>query len=281
VTPVAVGTGSWDVKAILGETKVHEDGSAMFEVPARTPVYFQALDEKNQVIQTMRSWATLMPGETFSCVGCHEDKNEAPPVASGIALAMKAGPAKLEPFYGPTRGFSFVKEIQPILNKHCTSCHNANDKTDAAKYILTDEPILDQVAGRNWSRSYLTLTGITPAADQTFPKLTQGRANKWVNWINNSSHPTMIRPRSGGSTRSGLFPLLEKGHHDVKLTTEELDKLHAWVDLVVPFCGDYFEGNAWSENTLKKARKRLEMRKKADRDDLNNILKMLKSQKAK
>jgi hypothetical protein len=279
-TPIAVGTGSWDVKAILGDTTVHEDGSAMFEVPARTPVYFQALNEKNQVIQTMRSWATLMPGETFSCVGCHENKNETPPVTGGISLAMKAGPAKLDPFYGPTRGFSFLKEIQPILNKHCTSCHNANDKTEAAKYILTDEPILDKSAQRNWARSYLTLTGIKPA-EQTNPKLSEGRSNKWINWINNSSEATMLSPNSGGSIRSGLFPLLEKGHHDVKLSTEELDKLHAWVDLLVPFCGDYFEGNAWSEKTLKKAKQRLEMRKKADRDDLNNILEMLKSPKAK
>ena len=45
-TPVAVGNGSWDVKVVLGTTPVYEDGSAMFQVPARTPLYFQALDEK-------------------------------------------------------------------------------------------------------------------------------------------------------------------------------------------------------------------------------------------
>ncbi len=279
VTPVAVGTGSWDVKAILGDTKVYEDGSAMFEVPARTPVYFQALNEKNQVIQTMRSWATLMPGETFSCVGCHEDKNETPPMVGGISQAMKAGPEKLEPFYGPTRGFSFLKEIQPILNKHCVSCHNPNDKTEAAKYILTDDLILDKQAKRNWTRAYLTLTGITPAGP-TVQKLPEGRSNKWVNWINNSSEATMIRPNSGGSTRSSLFPLLEKGHYEVKLSTEELDKLHAWVDLVIPFCGDYFEANAWSERDLERARKRLEMRKKAEQNDLDNIQKTLEAKKA-
>ena len=115
VTPVAVGTGTWDVKAILGDTKVYKDGSAMFEVPARTPVYFQALNEKDQVVQTMRSWATLMPGENFSCAGCHESKNAAPPEKYGKTLAMRAGPETLAPFHGPARGFSFPKEIQPIL----------------------------------------------------------------------------------------------------------------------------------------------------------------------
>ena len=33
-------------KTVLGEAQVYEDGSAFFALPARTPVYFQALDEK-------------------------------------------------------------------------------------------------------------------------------------------------------------------------------------------------------------------------------------------
>jgi len=76
---------AWDVKVVLGETPVYEDGSAAFEVPARTPVYFQAIDAQGHVVQTMRSWSTLMPGEVFDCVGCHEKKNEtvAPPDSDG------------------------------------------------------------------------------------------------------------------------------------------------------------------------------------------------------
>lgn len=123
-TPVSVRNGTWDVKAVLGDAKVYEDGSASFEVPARVPVYFQALDKDNRMVQTMRSWSTLMPGEIFSCVGCHDNKNTAPLTSSkDTTMAMKAGAQELEPFYGPTRGFSFSKEIQPILNKHCIQCH--------------------------------------------------------------------------------------------------------------------------------------------------------------
>ena len=32
----------------------------------------------------------------------------------------------LEPFYGPARGFSFPREIQPILDRNCVRCHNAD-----------------------------------------------------------------------------------------------------------------------------------------------------------
>lgn len=123
-TPVSIGNGTWDVKVILGDAKVHEDGSAFFIAPARTPLYFQALDDQGRAVQTMRSWSTLQPGENQSCVGCHEHKNSAPPVAGyAFTRALRAGAQPLEPFQGPPRGFSFPQEIQPILDRHCVSCH--------------------------------------------------------------------------------------------------------------------------------------------------------------
>lgn len=255
VTPIAVGTGAWDVKVILGDATVYEDGSAMFRVPARTPVYFQALDDKHRMIQTMRSWATLMPGEQASCVGCHEHKNQGPVAAHRISLAMQAGPKGLAPFYGPPRGFSFAKELQPILDQHCVKCHCADGK--AKKLPLTGEPVLDVRSKRYWSRAYLTLTATTENDSR-------GHANELVNWISNSSEPCMIPPQYGGSTRSKLWAMHEAGHNDVKLSREELDKLAAWIDLVVPFCGDYVEANAWTEAELKHARQRIQLREEMD-----------------
>ena len=38
------------------------------------------------------------------------------------------------PFYSPARGFSFPKEIQPILDRHCIRCHNDSSlKMDARR----------------------------------------------------------------------------------------------------------------------------------------------------
>jgi len=122
-TPPSIGGGAWDPKVVHGSATVYEDGSACFIVPARTPVYFQAIDANGHAVQTMRSWSTLQPGEALSCVGCHESKNTAPPVRS-ITTAMRVGPKPLTPFYGPARGFSFRREIQPILDKHCIRCHD-------------------------------------------------------------------------------------------------------------------------------------------------------------
>jgi len=271
VTPISIGTGSWDVKAILGDATVYEDGSALFEVPARTPVYFQALNENNQAVQTMRSWSTLMPGETLSCVGCHEDKNEPPPQVDKPSLAIQAGVEKLNPFYGLTRGFSYPKEIQPILDKHCTKCHMAGGA--AANYVLTGEPVYYKHARRNWARSYLTLTG-TPAKGYE-PHQERGEANEIANWINNSSEPTMIPPQYGGSTRSKLLSIDDPDESpcpaENRLSRKELDKLAAWIDLVVPFCGDYVEANAWNEEELGRARQRIALRNGAKEIDRKNV----------
>ena len=127
-TPISVGNGTWDVKIPLGDATIYEDGSASFMVPAKTPLYFQVLDENGHAIQTMRSWATLQPGEVFSCIGCHEDKNESVSSNPILTEALKHGPETLKPFYGKARGFSFLKEVQPILDNNCVDCHQNPDK---------------------------------------------------------------------------------------------------------------------------------------------------------
>ncbi len=142
-SPISTGNGAWDVKCVLGIVPVEEDGSALFRVPSDTPVYFQLLDENGCMIQTMRSWSTLMPGESFSCVGCHENKNTAPASGGGITMAMKKGVQNLQkdlwmadlegyenqdPYNGKTPGFSYVDLIQPIFDSSCIVCHSNVDK---------------------------------------------------------------------------------------------------------------------------------------------------------
>lgn len=301
-TPIAIGNGAWDPKMVLGDAKVHEDGSAFFTVPARTPVYFQALDANNRAVQTMRSWTTLQPGENQSCVGCHEHKNAAPLAYGGSTQAFRAGPQALEPFHGPARGFSFLREVQPILDRHCIRCHHdrglrleserlkalqlrerdphwnvqvpaptpamraqastPGGSTNKPAFSLLREENLDRVAKRRWSDSYLNLTMARPAANDwdrgAFAGLYDGRI---VNWIGTQSIPAPLPPWSAGSCRSELLPLLESGHHDVRLSREELDKIACWIDLFVPYSGDYTEANAWTPQEMAKYQRYLDKRK--------------------
>ena len=162
----------------------------------------------------------------------------------------------MAPFYGPTRGFSFDREIQPVLDKHCIRCHNdrtkkaetagADKNQDTAEsanrraFSLLDTRNCDEKAGRAWSDSYLYLTN---KGDPS---------NGVVRWLNAQSIPPMLPPYFAGSAKSPLIAMLEEGHEGVKLSQEEMDKISCWIDLLVPYCGDYIEGNCWSEKELEK-----------------------------
>ena len=277
-TPVAIGNGTWDPKAILGDVAVNEDGSVFFKVPARTPVYFQLLDAKGRMVQSMRSWSTLQPGENASCTGCHEPKNSSPPVSGYQTKAFQSGAQALKPFYGPERGFSYIREIQPILDAHCASCHDG--KKDVP-YDLTSTEVLDQEAKRRWMESYLFLTH-AKAKENKKAKQQGWRGNPdhpMVNWISAASVPTLIPPYSAGSNKSKLMELLDKGHEKVVLTREDLEKLAAWIDLGVPFCGDYTEANTWNPDETAKYQRYSDKRKRLEVDDNQALQDMMKAPK--
>ncbi|MHC4555743.1 MAG: HzsA-related protein [Planctomycetota bacterium] len=267
-TPVGLGNTSWDVKVVLGDATVYEDGSACFTVPARTPVYFQALDKKGHMVQTMRSWSTLQPGETFSCVGCHESKNEAPSI-SRKTMALEAGPQSLKSFYGPPRGFSFNKEIQPILDRHCINCHNGQK---GAPFSLLANQITDNEAKRKWSDSYLALIQARRIEWPGEGPYYSGDPNgKFVNWINSMSVPTMLPPYYKGAAKSRLITLLQQKHQGVKLSHQEMDKIACWIDLLVPYCGDYKEANTWSVEEVQKYEHFLKKRRRMEQIEQRNI----------
>ncbi len=276
-TPISI-KGAWDVKRVLGTAEVHADGSASFTVPSRVPLYFQALDAKGQMVQSMRSWTTFQPGENYSCVGCHEHKNTAPPV-SIISHAGRRAPQQLDRgFDDPDRGFSFVREIQPILDRHCVSCHNVKKPPQYGTYgkakanedpTSSDTPIrpafslegkqtLDKASSRKWSTSYHAL------ADRRI-----------CNWISPQSVPTMLRPYHAGASQSRLIRMLEHdNHYGVKLAPRELNRLTVWIDLLVPYVGDYTE--AMDETGIERYNHFLRKRHKWHEQEAKNIADLIR-----
>ncbi|MDR2114800.1 MAG: hypothetical protein LBP87_00305, partial [Planctomycetaceae bacterium] len=272
-TPISIDNGSWDVKRVLGTVPVEADGSAYFEVPARTPVFFQLLDARGEVVQSMRSWSTLQPAEMFSCVGCHEEKGTTRnnPLSRGgtmRTLALRKSPRKPVPLNGVSAetGFSFERIIQPILDKHCVQCHTGIENTGIKNTGIENEVIAKllgnnktpfsllgnqfnepnfNTAGRRFSESYVNLTR-------------RGLPNEIVHWLNVQSVPTMLPPYFAGSPKSKLLrmfgenaashPKTEPYHKNVQLNDLERRQLALWIDLLVPFCGSYTEANNWNEN---------------------------------
>ncbi len=274
-TPISI-QGAWDVKRILGTVPVQSDGSATFEVPARTPIYFQAIDRQGHAVQTMRSWTTLMPGEVQSCVGCHDHKNASPPVARLTQAAM-AGPRPLDGFYGSARGFSFIQEIQPILDRHCVACHHldtppaylsnanaprgpwqrADDRTIVPAFSLQGKQTLDVKAERLWSDSYVALAH-----------------RRVADWVSPQSAPPVLPPYSAGAARSPIIGMLTSGEHfGMRLDRESLDKLAAWIDLLVPYSGDYTE--AMNPAVLPAYMNFLQKRQRWQQEEARNIAALL------
>ena len=68
------------------EAPVEEDGSFFLEVPARTPIRVETVDEHGAVLKAMRSWFWVMPNERRGCIGCHEDRELSPPNRHPLAL---------------------------------------------------------------------------------------------------------------------------------------------------------------------------------------------------
>jgi formylglycine-generating enzyme required for sulfatase activity len=212
--------GPWDIKRILGTVPVEPDGSAVFRVPANTPLAVLPLDANGQALQLMRSWFTAMPGEMLSCVGCHERQSDSPPSAMDVAAARRA-PSEIEPWYGPVRGMSFPREVQPVLDRYCVGCH---DGQTPGRPNFTAQPASQPESKR--------VRGFTPSYLALHP---------YVRRPGPESDYHMLAPCEYRANTSELVQMLRKGHHAVKLDAEAWDRLLTWIDLNVPDKGTWGE----------------------------------------
>lgn len=205
-------------KQVLGTVPVEADGSAYFRAPAGIPLSFQALDRRGQAVQTMRSLTYLQPGEKASCIGCHEHRSRVP-VSQTPALALQRAASRITPGPDGSQPFSYPLLVQPVLDKHCVSCHSG---TDAAQGIaLTGEP----AAG--FTVSYNALAPFV-----SFSEWQGGDFQR-------SNSEPLTRPGFFGARASKLMSLLLKGHEDVKLTNRETERLVTWMDTNALFYGTF------------------------------------------
>jgi hypothetical protein len=234
------GTGTqapgmnWDDfnnKRILGTAPVEADGSAYFTVPANRFVYFQLLDERGMMIQSMRSATAVQPGETTGCVGCHEGRRAAAAVFS-LPLAARRGPSRLQPWYGPPRNFDYLAEVQPVLDRHCVACHDYGQAAGKKLNLAGD-------VGMIFNTSYVEL-----------------RTKGYVRVVG-AGPPKVLPPKSWGSHASPLVKILFAGHGDpqidpqVKLDREAIDRIITWIDLNAPYYPDY--ATAFPDNLFGRA----------------------------
>ncbi len=238
--------GPWEVKRVLGTVPVEPDGSAFFHVPAKTPISLQPLDSEGKAIALMRSWMTAQPGENVSCVGCHEQGNISPPVTRQ-ALALQRRPSEIEPWYGPVRGFSFAREVQPVLDKYCVGCHDGQRqpgppipldlRRDQGAYVVYAKGNIDGRTIRDVSKEQL----LGKYGGVFEPSYLALRQFVRVGGLESDLH--LLPPKEFHADTSELIRILRKGHYNVQLDAEAWDRLITWIDLNAPSHG------TWSEVT--------------------------------
>lgn len=224
--------GPWDIKRVVGTVPVNPDGSAKFRVPANTPLSLQPLDAEGKAVQLMRSWMTAMPGEVVQCAGCHESQNTAPPPFKQN-MALNRPPAEIKPWYGPVRGFSYPREVQPVIDKHCVGCHDGKPRPNGttACNLRGDQKITD------WAI-------ITPGNGGNLGgKFSVGYAelHRYVRRPGIESDYHMLEPMEFHADTTQLVQMLKKGHYGVKLDAEAWDRLITWIDLNCPYHGTWGE----------------------------------------
>ncbi|MBN1851937.1 MAG: hypothetical protein JW829_04405 [Pirellulales bacterium] len=208
------GWPSFVAKTAWGIVPVESDGSASFVAPAGKVLYFQLLDGDFNEIQRMRSVVQLQPGEVRGCIGCHEDRILAP--STRPLLATSRPPRPLQPPSWGAAPFSYEKVVQPVWDAKCTSCHHAGDKDGID---LTGSLDAERVPA-----SYRTL-------------ITQG----WIHHLTYAwgAEHNRLEPLTFGTVRSKLWEVLNKGHYDVHLSADQMQRIKCWTDLNCPLWPDY------------------------------------------
>jgi len=210
---------NWTPVRILGEVPIEPDGSAHFQVPADTAVYFQLLDENHMELRRMRSFISFQSGERRGCTGCHETREEAPRAAQKFPRALLRDPSiPMPPAWGQ-QPLSFLRDVQPIFDRHCVACHGGLKPAGGLDFCggLTRREVIPAFAA---NRAYDTI-----------------RSRGLVAISNIHDDARVTAPLAFGSHRSELVRVLREGACGKRatLSAQEWQRLVTWIDANAPY----------------------------------------------
>jgi len=217
-----IGAGTYYVKELYGEVPVDANGSAYFSAPSNVELYLQAVDAKGKEIQRMGSVTQITTGEQVACIGCHEDRLQAPAVARTSFERLKNAPDDLTPNSWGSRRIDYVQLVQPVLDRHCIQCHDG-EKLKGGIDLTGDKT-------RFTSMSYDSLTIGNSENYGYLPNY------KYVQGYFLGFGPGGVFPAlKTGSMVSKLITMLEAGHHKTQLNPDEFKRICVWIDANIPY----------------------------------------------
>ncbi|MCK5835539.1 MAG: SUMF1/EgtB/PvdO family nonheme iron enzyme, partial [Lentisphaeria bacterium] len=138
------------------------------------------------------------------------------------------------------------KEVQPLLNRNCIACHN--DKT--TKVTKDGSKIPDFKTLRLEELIYEDMYKAKGNARGGPFAVSYNNLNPYVNRPGPESNNRLLNPMEFHASTSILVQKLRQGHHGVKLSVKEWEKLYAWIDLNVPFWSSFTDAHRHWSNTL-------------------------------
>jgi len=221
----SMGVGTiWYANRVVGLVPLEKDGSAHFEVPAMRSLYFHVLDADGRMLMTQGSDYHAMPGESRSCIGCHEQRKgiDSPPDADHVPIAMRKRPMRpIMPDWGTNGIIEYEAMVQPVLDKYCIECH-AGDKPKANLNLTGDRTTV-------YNMSYMELT------DRMLVHYTPGTGRTHAQPTNDCDEQA---PLSRGSLLSKMTKHLQDPEHcKAEIPFEEQLAVFLWIDSNVPFYG--------------------------------------------
>jgi len=198
-------------KRPLGVVPVAENGAASFRIPACRPIQLQALNADGMAVFTMRSFIYAQKGEMLGCAGCHEDKMRSRPPQE-MAKGRRIDDPVPAPALDYEGGFSFMRSVQPVFDRHCIKCHDLMPPAEDDR-----EPPLNLIG------------------TQAGPNLI---SRKLISWVESYRETGASKTNDYFAMASPLTAILKRGHHNVSLSKEEWETLIVWMDLNVPHYSD-------------------------------------------
>jgi len=126
------------------------DTSFLARIPADTPSTFKTLDQDGLVLNTAQTWHQLRPGEVRTdCGGCHGHSQRPADFASTAAGRGAVAPVDLA--NRAVLDVEYYRDIKPILQRSCVTCHSAKSGTPPARLIWDDTALIDGFEGA-WHR---------------------------------------------------------------------------------------------------------------------------------
>jgi len=219
-----IGAGVKQIaRTVLGTVPVEKDGSAYFEAPVGKLLSFQALDERGMMIVGMRSGTYVHPGEQMSCVGCHEDKWQAPKAYA--AKAVRRIPSKIAPEPEGSNPLTYFRLVKPVFEKTCLPCH-AKEAKGPQSFAYGD--LLRPMIGGRKQGSLLYNIGA---------------------WGHGQISGSRSEPYKMGAYGSRMGQALLKTHME-RIKPEEFRRVVVWLDCNSALYGTYFDLPAQAEGKV-------------------------------